>query len=73
MIRVDNYVGDLELDLHDGLPRTTKDDPASHGYGLTTMRQVAERLGGSLTVRVEDGWFTVRVLLALEATPGGAA
>lgn len=62
MMRFENYYeGELELD--DGLPRTTKGDTAYHGYGLRNMRQVAERYGGSLTVRAEDDWFVVRALI----------
>lgn len=61
---------DGDLVVHDGLPRTTKPDAQDHGYGLRTMRQVAERYGGHLSVRGHDGWFTARVLLPVPPDPG---
>ncbi|PZR53860.1 ATP-binding protein [Xylanimonas oleitrophica] len=66
LVRFENY-HEGELEMEDGLPRTTKADRTHHGYGLRNMRQVAERYGGSLTVRAEDGWFVVRVLFPVPA------
>ncbi|WP_157938983.1 sensor histidine kinase [Enteroscipio rubneri] len=52
--------------------RTSKRDPAEHGFGLTSMRQIAQRYGGSVTVRHADGLFVVRCVLRL-GRQGGAA
>lgn len=53
MLRVENAVaGTLEPDL-----ATTKADRSAHGFGLAGMREIAERYGGSLDVRVEKGRF----------------
>ena len=47
MLRVENaYAGELAPDL-----ATTKADRTSHGFGLAGMREIAERLGGSLETR----------------------
>lgn len=62
MVRVENYFAG-SLRTVQGLPSTTKGDARHHGYGLKNMRDTAERYGGSLTARVEDGWFVLRVLL----------
>lgn len=64
MLRVENYF-DGELNLVDGFPVTTKTESRDHGYGLTNMRQTTERYGGSLTIRAEDHWFTLRILLPI--------
>nr|WP_325232263.1 GHKL domain-containing protein [uncultured Oscillibacter sp.] len=61
MLRVENaYAGDLSPDL-----ATTKADKASHGFGLAGMREIAERLGGSLETRAGDGRFQLVVCLPL--------
>lgn len=62
VMRFENYF-EGELAFHDGLPGTSKDDTLHHGYGLRSMRQIAESYGGSLTVHAADGWFTVRILI----------
>ncbi|WP_062379977.1 ATP-binding protein [Demequina pelophila] len=64
LLRFENYFGG-ELDLDDGLPRTTKDDQAHHGYGLLNTRQAVERYDGTFTVAAEDGWFVMRVLVPI--------
>ncbi|MFV0634273.1 ATP-binding protein [Demequina sp.] len=67
MVRVENYFGGT-LKLAHGLPATTKGNARHHGYGLKNMISAAETYGGSLTARVEDGWFVLRVLLPIPAT-----
>lgn len=53
-----------ELAFEDGLPRTTHTGEL-HGYGMRSLRLVAERYGGTLTVNAEDGIFRLFVLLPL--------
>ena len=61
MLRVENaYAGDLSPDL-----ATTKADKSSHGFGLAGMREIAERLGGSLETRAGGGRFQLVVCLPL--------
>lgn len=40
-------------------PRTTKRDAHRHGFGTVTMRKVAERYHGKLTLSHEEKWFRV--------------
>ncbi len=42
---------------------STKPEPEKHGYGVLSMRRIAERYNGNLSWTVEDGVFTLRVLL----------
>jgi nitrate/nitrite-specific signal transduction histidine kinase len=52
---------DLELVISDngsGFPAKAASSPARHSYGLTTMRERAEGLGGSLTVVTNPGQGT---------------
>lgn len=51
-----------ELSFRDGLPETTHEGPL-HGYGMKSLRLIAERYGGELTVSAENGMFRLFVLL----------
>lgn len=64
LIRVENYCEDT-LSYREGLPRSTKGDPAFHGYGLKSIRYVAEKYGGTMTTKLANSWFTLCVLLPL--------
>ncbi len=44
------------------LPRSTKSDNGWHGYGIRSMRFIAEKYGGDLSVSADDGFFTVRAV-----------
>ena len=65
MLRVENaYAGERSPDL-----ATTKADRSSHGFGLAGMREIAERLGGSLETRAAGGRFQLVVCLPLLPPP----
>lgn len=63
-ISVENYY-DLgaQPTFEDGLPQTTKADKANHGFGMRSMRAIAERYGGTLVARAEDGTFSLDIML----------
>lgn len=66
MLRVENaYAGELTPDL-----ATTKADRVSHGFGLAGMREIAERLGGSLEIRAQGGRF--QLVAGLPLPPAAA-
>jgi len=50
-----------ELNVIDGLPQTIKENKATHGYGLKSMKYIAENYGGALTVNTENSIFNVLV------------
>lgn len=69
-IDVMNFFRGQAPQLEDGLPRTTKqEEQGFHGYGLRSVRAIARKYRGDLSVRCQDGIFTAQVYLL----PGEAA
>ncbi len=51
----------------DGLPLTTKDNRKhDHGYGMKSMRLIAEKYGGTLTTGFENETFNLDILLPIK-------
>ena len=50
----------------DGLPVTTKSDKDYHGYGVRSMRYIAEKYGGAMTSGWEDGVFLLDIVFPLK-------
>ena len=61
-IQTNNCCGTL-LAREDGLPLTTKADRASHGFGLKSIRYLAQKYGGAMCVSVQDGVFILQIML----------
>lgn len=55
-------VGVLETD-ESGKLITLKEDKKNHGFGIENIRQVAERNQGYMNYHVEDGWFSIEIVL----------
>ena len=54
------------LTFEDGLPITTKtDSPGYHGYGVKSIRFLAEKYGGYAKMTLEDSVFTLDVFLTV--------
>ena len=68
-VSVENYYSGVTRFSDDGLPITSKRDRSNHGFGVRSMRAIAERYGGSLHAGVQDGVFYLNVLLAMPETP----
>ncbi|KFI82885.1 ATP-binding protein [Bifidobacterium psychraerophilum] len=63
VIRVENYfASSLQTDTAGNL-RTTKRDKGNHGYGMKSIRHVAQQYGGEISVRTKDHWFILAILL----------
>ena len=63
-IQIQNYY-DGTLDFQDGLPVTTHASEGElHGYGMKSIRQIAAKYGGTISVKAEDGVFLLNILLA---------
>ena len=65
LLKVENYCPNPPK-FRNGLPLTTKEDPANHGFGLKSIRSTAEKYGGSMTATVEDDWFVLKMLIPLK-------
>ncbi len=52
-----------KLETEDGLPVTTKKDRYAHGFGLKSIRYIAEKYGGAMTATVENNVFILQVML----------
>nr|WP_240541331.1 sensor histidine kinase [Bifidobacterium santillanense] len=65
VIRVENTFDEatpLRRDAAGNL-RTTKHDESRHGFGVKSIRHIAAQYGGEVSIKAEDGWFMLTVLL----------
>ena len=63
-VHVENYC-DAAPAFVDGMPQTSKADRASHGFGVRSMRQTAERYGGTFSASADDGTFRLDIMIPL--------
>ena len=66
LIRIENYLQD-EIKFDGELPRTTKGDKAYHGFGLKSIKYSVEKYHGTMEVKTENHWFTINILIPLQA------
>ncbi len=45
------------------LPQSRKEDSANHGFGMKSIRFLAEKYGGTMEFSTADGLFTLQILL----------
>ena len=45
--------------------RSSKEDDYFHGFGISNMKKAAEQYGGQLTIKCEDGKFTLNILIPI--------
>lgn len=46
--------------------RSTKQNPAAHGFGIPILRRIAEKYDGIVSFHTENGWFTADAMLYME-------
>lgn len=61
-LQVENYYEGV-IQFEGGLPRTTKERKDSHGYGMRSIRQIAEKYGGVLHLETENQIFLLQVTM----------
>lgn len=62
LIQTENpFVG--ELTFAEGLPKTTSGDEFNHGFGMSSIRLIAEKYQGSVNTRAENGIFYLNIVL----------
>jgi sensor histidine kinase YesM len=62
VIQAENHF-EGELKTEDGLPQTTKLNRNLHGFGLLSVKNIAEKYNGSMLCGTSDGLFRIEVLL----------
>ena len=63
-IHVDNYCSDPP-ELDNGIPKTRKKDKRYHGFGIKSIRYIAEKYGGNLAISAENRQFCVDILIPI--------
>lgn len=56
-----------ELSFTDGLPQTTKEDKAYHGFGVRSIRYIVKKYGGDVRMYAEEGKFHADILFYASA------
>lgn len=51
-----------QLEFEDGLPVTDKEDKSQHGFGVKSIRYIAEKYNGDLFIQARDGKFYLDIL-----------
>ena len=64
IIHIENYVGH-EVKILEGLPVTTKKDKEYHGFGVLSIRRIAEKYGGTMSIRCDDHLFRLNILIPI--------
>ena len=67
-ITVENYF-DSDLILLDGLPVTSKPDKDFHGFGIKSIRFIAQKYGGHVAISAQQHHFCLSVLLPMRNAP----
>lgn len=60
----DNYY-DGTLELRDGLPVTSKADKNYHGYGVRSVRMIAQKYGGDMRISAQNRTFSMQVMMQI--------
>ncbi|MCD7866857.1 MAG: ATP-binding protein [Clostridiales bacterium] len=64
VVQIENsYTGTIEFE--NGLPKTSKENKEFHGFGMRSIKAMAEKYGGTIHMNGEKGVFTLTILLPL--------
>ena len=64
LIHAENYF-DHPIQMENGIPETTKDDPHFHGFGIRSIQLLAEKYGGTLSIRIDRNIFNLNLLFPI--------
>lgn len=62
IIQLENYYKG-QLQFRDGLPVTSKADREEHGFGMRSIRNLAEKYGGTISIDTENSIFLLSITL----------
>lgn len=54
-----------QLKFEKGIPVTTKEDRARHGYGITSVIYTVKKYNGHVQIKCEDGCFVIKILIPI--------
>ncbi len=69
-INIENYC-DRDITFVNGLPVTSQEDKTIHGYGMLSMKRIAETYGGVMEVHLKDHIFSVSFTIPIPAKQEG--
>ena len=61
-VNVHNYFDGEISYTADGLPKTSKNDTSDHGFGLKSIKYVAEKYDGSMSVETQGDIFNLNII-----------
>lgn len=64
LIKVENYF-EGEIVFEGDILKTKKKDKRNHGYGIKSIKHVAGKYNGTMTVSAANKWFEVKILIPL--------
>lgn len=68
VIHVENCFAD-RLVFEDGIPMTTKDDKKYHGFGMRSIKMIAEKYNGLLNIQVDGDVFNLNISIPARKAP----
>lgn len=63
-LQIENYY-ETPIIFDHGLPRSTKPQNETHGYGLKNIRAIVQKYHGTMDITTENGLFLLSILLPL--------
>lgn len=64
-IRIENYCSTEPETDRNGIPKSQKKDREHHGFGLLSMKNIAEKYGGVLSCAVEERMFVLTAVFCV--------
>jgi sensor histidine kinase regulating citrate/malate metabolism len=65
-IQTNNYY-EGKMQFEDGIPITTKKNRTYHGFGMKSMKHLAEKYGGSLYTSLNNDIFMLQIVIPIPA------
>jgi len=62
------FEGEIVFDKK-GLPKTSKNEKGSHGFGVRNIKQVAEKYDGKCSIKTEGNWYIADIFLSKSFYP----
>lgn len=61
-----------QVEFFDGLPKSTKEHKQNHGFGMKSIRSIAQRYNGMMMAKLEGGQFRVKIVFPYIDQPAQA-